>query len=55
MSESREHKLRYNRKLEYISAFEKWLKKEPPMILIFHWHSWKKRRPVWRDIENGVM
>lgn len=54
MSESREHKLRYNRKLEFISAFEEWMEREPPMILIFHWHRWKKRRPVWREIENGT-
>lgn len=30
MSERREHKRRYNQKLEFIEDFERWLKKEPP-------------------------
>lgn len=54
MSESREHKKRYNQKLEYIARFEKWLKKEPSMIRVFAWHKWKKQRPkkqFWSDSE----
>lgn len=46
MSESKEHKKRYNQKLEYIAKFEKWLDKEPPIIRFFAWHKWKKRRPI---------
>lgn len=49
MSESREHKRRYNLKLEFIAHFEKWLKDEPPMIRFFKWRRWIKSRPVWRD------
>lgn len=51
MSESREHKRRYNQRLEYIATFGKWLEAEPPMLLILSWHMWKKSRP--RNTENG--
>lgn len=50
MSESREHKRRYNQRLQYIAAFEKWLAEEPPMIRFFAWRRWKHRRPVWEEI-----
>lgn len=30
MSEKREHKRRYNLRLEYIAKFEKWIENEPP-------------------------
>ena len=46
MSESKEHKKRYNQKLEYIAKFEKWLDNEPPIIRFFAWHKWKKQRPI---------
>lgn len=49
MSESREHKRRYNQRLEYIVAFNKWLEAEPPMLLILSWHRWLKSRPVRRE------
>lgn len=49
MSESREKKRRYNARLEYIAAFNRWLSSEPPMILIFSWHKWKKSRPVYKE------
>lgn len=49
MSESREHKRRYNQRLKYIADFEKWLASEPPMIRFFAWHRWKRRRPVWKE------
>jgi hypothetical protein len=52
MSERQEHKRRYNQRLEYIAAFQKWIEQEPPMIRIVKWHSWKKRRPVWRGGEE---
>lgn len=46
MSESREHKRRYNQKLEYIALFDKWLEAEPPMIRVIAWHKWKKQKPI---------
>lgn len=49
MSESREHKRRYNLRLEYIAHFSNWLKAEPPMILFWRWRKWKKSRPIWDD------
>jgi len=52
MSESREHKRRYVLKLEFVAAFEKWLKDEPPMIRIIKWRRWIKARPVWKAWEN---
>ena len=54
MSGSRMHKTRYNQKLEYIERFERWLRLEPPMILFWQWHKWKKRRPKWEDVEKGI-
>lgn len=47
MSESREHKRRYNMRLEYIAEFEKWLAKEPPIIMFWKWRKWRDSRPVW--------
>lgn len=47
MSESREKKLRYNRKLEFISHFDEWLATEPPIWRIFSWRKWKKARPIY--------
>lgn len=49
MSESREHKRRYNQRLQYISVFNKWLDSEPPMFRLISWSKWKKRRPVWKE------
>ena len=49
MSESREHKRRYNQRLEYIAQFTKWLEKEPPMALFWKWKKWKSERPVWKE------
>lgn len=49
MSESREHKRRYNQRLQYIAEFEKWMSAEPSMLLIFSWHKWLKSRPVWGE------
>lgn len=51
MSESREHKRRYNQRLQYIAAFEKWLAEEPPIIRVFAWRRWKRERPVWEETE----
>ena len=45
MSERQEKKRRYNKKLEYIADFNKWLNEEPPMLRFISWHSWKKTRP----------
>ena len=52
MSEKREHRRRYNLRLEYIARFEDWLNNEPPMILFWKWKKWKKERPIWNDIES---
>ena len=52
MSEKREHRRRYNLRLEYIAHFEDWLNNEPPMILFWKWKKWKKERPIWNDIEE---
>lgn len=49
MSESREHKRRYNQRLQYIAEFNKWLESEPPMLRLISWAKWKKRRPVWKE------
>lgn len=49
MSESQEHKRRYNQRLQFIAAFEKWLAEEPPMFRIFAWWRWKRLRPTWED------
>lgn len=43
MSESREHKRRYNLRLEFIAKFGRWLDEEPLMIFFWKWHKWKKR------------
>ena len=50
MSESREHKKRYNQKLEYIARFEKWLEQEPSMFNFIAWHKWKKERPIFNEV-----
>lgn len=49
MSESREHKRRYNQRLQYIADFNKWLEAEPPMLRLISWAKWKKLRPVWKE------
>ena len=49
MSESREHKRRYNLRLEFIAEFAKWLEREPPAILFWKWRKWKNERPVWES------
>lgn len=49
MSESREHKRRYNQRLQYIADFNKWLDSEPSMLRLISWARWKKRRPIWKE------
>lgn len=49
MSESREHKRRYNARLVYIAEFDRWLKEEPSMLLFWQWRAWKHRRPIIRE------
>ncbi|MBQ2641332.1 MAG: hypothetical protein IJG15_04970 [Lachnospiraceae bacterium] len=51
MSESREHKRRYNLRLQYIAEFCKWQDREPPMWRVFAWNRWKKERPVLKEGE----
>ena len=52
MSERKEKKRRYNQRLEFIAAFDAWLRAEPPMILFWRWRKWKNNRPVFRGAEN---
>lgn len=56
MSERKEKKRRYNLRLEYISAFNRWLSREPSMLRVISWRKWKRERPVWVDDmeENDV-
>lgn len=51
MSERQEKKTRYNQRLEYIAAFNKWPNKEPPMWRIIKRKRWKAERPIWREEE----
>ena len=53
MSEKQEKKRRYNIKLAYISAFERWLQKEPPYILFWRWRRWKQERPDFFTFLKG--
>ena len=52
MSESREHKRRYNQRLEFIAHFNSWMMREPPLWRLWMWHKWKQARPVWRDADE---
>lgn len=53
MSGKREHKKRYNLKLEYIARYNKWLEAEPPKIFFWRWYKWKKNRPLPYKWMNG--
>lgn len=53
MSESREHKRRYNLRLQYIAEFDKWLESEPRRVFFWKWHKWKKARPIWKEAEDA--
>lgn len=48
MSERQEKRKRFNQRLAYVAEFEKWLENEPPMIVFWRWHRWKKLRPIWK-------
>lgn len=52
MSESREHKRRYNLRLEFIAEVARWLDNEPPMIFFWRWHKWKQERPAWKNFSK---
>ena len=52
MSERQEKKKRYNRRLEFIATFDKWLATEPAIIRIFKWRKWKKNRPIWEEAKD---
>lgn len=52
MSESREHKRRYNLRLQFIAEFDKWLANEPSHWRIFSHRKWKKARPKWEDYDG---
>lgn len=47
MSAKREHKLRYNQKLQYTREFEAWLDQEPSIIFFRRWRKWLRNRPMW--------
>lgn len=53
MSESREHKRRYNLRLQFIAEFDKWLESEPDHWRIFSHRKWKKARPVWKERDDA--
>ena len=53
MSASREHKRRYNLRLEHEKELVKWFAAEPPMILFWKWRKWKAARPIWNDVLKG--
>ena len=46
------HRKRWQAKLCFLLALEKWMAKEPPMWKIFSWHRWKKMRPKREDYAN---
>lgn len=52
MNQKQEKRRRLNARIDHIEAFAQWLRTEPPMWRIFSWHSWKKRRPVFREVQN---
>lgn len=54
MSERREHRRRYNKRLEFIAKFESWLKCEPPTLLFWKWKRWLKERPTFEEIYNEI-
>lgn len=54
MSESKEHKRRYNQRLEYIARFTMWLESEPPMWRVIAWRRWKRNRPLKTEIFGVV-
>jgi hypothetical protein len=47
MSERQEKKTRYNQRLAFIAAFEKWLQTEPPAWRFIAWRRWLRSRPIW--------
>lgn len=48
MSEKQEHRRRWQLRLQYISAYDAWLLREPPLWRVFSRRKWMKDRPVWR-------
>lgn len=53
MSESREHKRRYNARLLFIADWDKWYSQRPPMLRIIKWVNWVKAEPTWGDYYRG--
>ena len=52
MSERQEKKKRYNQRLEYIAAFDRWLAQEPNILRRRKWKRWKANRPIWKGDEE---
>lgn len=46
MSESREHKNRYNQKLQLIAEFERWRNEKPRAWRVFSFLAWVGRMPA---------
>ena len=46
MSARREHRRRYNERLEYNDALERWLARKPSRWRILSLHRWKRCRPT---------
>jgi len=42
--------LTYNLRLMWITDFDKWLNREPPIWRVFAWRRWKRERPVWMAV-----
>ncbi len=54
MNQKQEKRRRLNARIDHIEAFALWLMEEPPMWRVFSWHAWKKRRPVFREVQDGA-
>lgn len=49
MSQKTEKKKRYNQKLEFAVALEKWVKEEPAKWNLIAWFKWMRQRPKRED------
>ena len=49
MSEAKEKKKRYNQKLQFAAALEKWAEEEPAKWKLIAWVKWVRRMPKMED------
>lgn len=54
MNQKQEKRRRLNARIDHIEAFAQWLMEEPPLWRIFSWRAWKKRRPVFQEVQDGA-